>query len=93
MSDKRRPSKRARILAVFFGGRTLHRFQAERIGDHALHSTVSDLSNHHGLTFDRKRIKVPTRFGGPTSVVQYRLADCSRGNAAKLLEKWGVSDV
>lgn len=86
----RKPGKQARILLVFYQGRSLHRFDAERIADHCLHSTISALSNRHGLVFDRQWVKVPDRFGTQTSVIQYRLAGSSREKAARLLNRWGV---
>ena len=86
----RKPGKQARILLVFYRGHSLHRFEAERIGDHCLHSTISALFNGYGLVFDRKRVKVPNRFGTQTTVTQYRLAGSSREKAARLLSRWGV---
>jgi hypothetical protein len=86
----RKPGKQARILLVFYSGYSLHRFQAEDIGDHCLHSTISALFNGYGLVFDRERVKVPNRFGTQTTVTQYRLAGSSREKAARLLERWRV---
>lgn len=86
----RKPGKQASILLVFYRGHSLHRFQAEDIGDHCLHSTISALFNGYGLVFDRERVKVPNRFGTQTSVVRYRLDGSSREKAARLLERWRV---
>jgi len=86
----RKPGKQARILLVFYSGHSLHRSQAERIGDHCLHSPISALFNGYGLVFDRERVKVPNRFGTQTTVTRYRLAGSPRENAARLLERWGV---
>jgi hypothetical protein len=62
------------MLVRFASGERHHRFGAERIGDHALPSTISDLQKRHGIYFDRKRIKVPNRFGSETSVCLYWLS-------------------
>ena len=86
----RKPGKQARILLVFYRGHSLHRFEAEHIGDHCLHSTISALFNGYGLVFDRQRVKVPNRFGTQTTVTEYRLAGSSREKAARLLSLWGV---
>jgi hypothetical protein len=55
--------------------RPLNRFQAEEIGDHCLPSTISSLKTLYGLEFPRRRINVPNRFGGETSVMEYRTSD------------------
>ena len=55
--------------------RPLNRFQAEEIGDHCLPSTISSLKTLYGLEFPRRRINVPNRFGGKTSVMEYRTSD------------------
>ena len=62
-----------------------HRFDAERWGDHALHSTVSELLHDHGIAFDREWTKVPTRFGKTAHVRVYRVAPASRQRARELL--------
>jgi hypothetical protein len=79
-------SKLATILRLLLGGASANRFEAERIGDHCLHSTISTLANSYGLTFIRKWEKVPNRFGGKTRVVRYSLAPFERDRAAKLLD-------
>ena len=53
----------------------LTRFGAERVGDHCLRSTRSGLSNQHGLEFPRRLVKVPTRFGVETSVMEYTTSE------------------
>lgn len=60
------------VIAKTFTERSLNRFEAERIGDHCLHSTVSGLEKL-GCTFHRKWEKVPTRFGKETRVIRYSL--------------------
>jgi hypothetical protein len=55
--------------------RPLNRFQAEEIGDHCLPSTISSLKTLYGLEFPRRRINVPNRFGGETSVMEYSTSE------------------
>ena len=55
--------------------RPLNRFEAEKIGDHCLPSTIACLTRLHGLEFPRRLVKVPNRFGGETSVMEYRTSD------------------
>jgi len=67
------PSKIARILAYLLTGASLNRFEAERIGDHCLPSTISDLAHKHGLIFQRQQERVPNRWGAPCTVTRYSL--------------------
>ena len=53
----------------------LTRFDAEGLGDHCLNSTISALSNQHGLEFPRRWVKVPNRFGGETLCKEYTAND------------------
>ena len=66
--------------------RPLNRFEAEQLGDHCLHSTISSLANNHGIEFERQREKVPNRFGGHTPVVRYRLPVSEFAKAKRLLQ-------
>lgn len=84
ISPLREGTKKRRVLLGFYTGAKLHRFAAEHIGDHALHSTVSTLERT-GLRFDRKTITVPTRWGSDTHVTLYWLASESYLLAAQLL--------
>ncbi len=79
-------SKIARILAHLLTGASINRFEAERIGDHCLHTTISTLTNDYGLTFIRAWEQVPNRFGGKTRVKRYALPTFERDRAAKLLD-------
>lgn len=65
--------KLKRMLRHFAMGDRLHRFDAERLGDHVLPTTVSGLQSTHKVYFNRKRIKIPNRFGAETSVCEYWL--------------------
>lgn len=73
-----------RTLTAFYHGERLHRFDAEKIGVHALHSLVSALEKT-GLRFDRQTVSVPTRWGDDAHVALYWLAPESRPLAARLL--------
>jgi len=64
-----------------------HRFDAERWGDHALHSTVSSLQQEHGLQIDRVWQAVPTRFGKTCRVRAYWVAELSRNHALRLVAR------
>ena len=63
------------------------RFDAERWGDHALHSTVSGLQRDQGIQFEREWREVPTRFGKSCRVKAYWVAELSRLHAMRLVAK------
>ena len=81
-------SKNNTILNALVEG-SLTRFDAERLGDHCLPSTISALSNQHGLEFHRRWIKVPNRFGGETLCKEYTTSDEDKTYINKFL---GVLD-
>jgi len=64
-----------------------HRFNAERWGDHALHSTVSSIQREHGLVLLRQWCEVPTRFGTNCRVKQYWVDELSRSQAMRLVTR------
>jgi hypothetical protein len=87
-SNKGKTSKQQKQLTILqhlINGNTLNRFEAERIGDHCLNSTVSYFCNSKGLSISRKRENVPNRFGGKTSVCKYWLSQEQRIQAIKLI--------
>lgn len=62
-------SKQNRILSLLQTG-SLNRFEAERVGDHCLNTTIARLrALGHEIISHRER--VPNRFGGLTSVNRY----------------------
>jgi hypothetical protein len=65
--------KLASMLYRFAEGKKYHRFSAERVGDHCLPTTISDLQKKHSIYFERKFVKVPNRFGSKTPVMLYWL--------------------
>lgn len=79
------PSKIARLLAHLLAGASVNRFEAERLGDHCLPSTVAVLANRHALGFQRQPEKVPNRFGKPCHVIRYSLPANEHDKARKVL--------
>ena len=64
-------NKESTILAILMSGpRGLNRFEAERVGDHCLHSTIATLRSK-GYLFHDKWESVPTRFGKMVRVKRY----------------------
>ncbi|MCY1376829.1 hypothetical protein D9M69_643490 [compost metagenome] len=54
-------------------GKSLNRFEAERLGDHCLNSTVAVLANRYGLSVLREQERVPNNWGTPCLVTRYSL--------------------
>ncbi len=80
------PTKMSRVLAyMLMPGHTLNMFEAERIGDHCLRSTISTFANTHGLIFERANEKAVNNWGTPSDVVRYRLPETQRKPALALL--------
>ena len=63
-------SKIARILIYLLNGGSLHRFEAERLGEHCLNSTISTLANRYGLNFHRASESVQNKWGAPCYVTR-----------------------
>ena len=55
-------TKIERTLRALLSGK-LHRFAAEKLGDHSLNSTISTLVNKHGVHVSRESIVLQGRFG------------------------------
>jgi hypothetical protein len=89
--SSKRLGKQLHMLAVFANGKRHHRFSAEQLGDHCLPSTISDLQKIYGITFARKMISVPNRFGGETSVMLYWLEGESLEIAHRIISQLGVA--
>lgn len=64
-------TKKAAILAALRRG-SLNRFEAERLGDHCLNSTISEL-RAEGYLIHAHDERVPTRFGRNVRVKRYHL--------------------
>ena len=83
-------TKVATVLHYLAFSGSLNRFEAERIGDHCLHSTISNLRNDYHLAISGEPEKVPNRLGSLTAVNRYSLDASSREQALKLLALWRV---
>lgn len=79
------PTKIARVLRHLLSGKTLIRFEAERIGDHCLPSTISTLTHSYGLAFSRTQEKAPNRWGAPCDVTRYGLPESEHRRALIVL--------
>lgn len=78
-------NKMARILAYLLTGASLNRFEAERLGDHCLNSTISALANRHDLKMRREPERVPNHWGRPCRVLRYSLPRSEYNRAISLL--------
>jgi hypothetical protein len=78
-------TKKFNIIQHFLEGLSLNRFEAEALGDHCLHSTVSTLVNKLGLEIPRKWEAVSNRFGGTTRVKRYWFSESDIAAIRKLL--------
>jgi len=90
------PGKIARILHALATRAGLHRFEAMRLHDTALNSTVSTLRNRYGVRIDGEPITVAAYRGKDSHLMRYSI-DFERGqsNAEKvlaLLIQWGYRD-
>ena len=64
-------SKEFTIIHHLLLGNSLHRFEAEGLGDPCLPSTISIIARKYGLEIPRKMVQVSTRFNSTTSVMRY----------------------
>ena len=78
-------TKEFNIIQYMRLGNSLHRFQAEALGDHCLPSTISTISRKYGLEIPRKMIKVNNRFGTLTDVMCYWFSESDIAKINKLL--------
>lgn len=72
--NSRKLTKTLRILAILSSGKSLNMFEAERIGDHTLRSTVSTIQKKYEVCIHRKYEKVKTRLENKTPVCRYWIA-------------------
>jgi hypothetical protein len=68
--------------------RSLNMFQAEKLGEHVICSTISTLSNRHGIQFQRQWETVPNSFGGKIRVVRYSIPASALENARRVLAQF-----
>lgn len=78
-------NKLSNILFCFAIGGTLNRFEAERIGDHCLNSTISTIRNRLNIPLADSWERVPNRFGTLTPVKRYLLLPEERKLAIRYL--------
>ena len=83
------PTKIARILSHLMENVSLNRFEAELLGDHCLHSTISRLSNDYGLLFSRYPEMVPNGWGQNCRVTRYKLSADQQKLASNVLAGLG----
>ena len=84
-SQIRPGTKLAAVLSHLADGKTLNRFEAERVvHDHVLPTTISEIEKR-GIRVDRKEETVSGYRGHPTRVMRYWLADDQREAAKALL--------
>lgn len=71
-SEKPKPQgKSASVLSALKSGISLNRFDAEKLlGDHCLHSTISEL-RAKGFLFSDEWERIPTRFNRDVRVKRY----------------------
>ena len=74
-----------RVLAALARGRSLNKFDAERIGDHNLNTAISSLRIRHSIIAERKWEKLSGYRGRPTHVKRYWLSETDRATAKRLL--------
>lgn len=74
------PKKIIRILAALTR-RSLNRFEAEKLADHCLHSTVSAIQRDYDITVSRTFETVPGYMGLPTRCCRYWLEDTQKTKA------------
>ncbi|MBV7586880.1 hypothetical protein KW851_28895 [Pseudomonas sp. PDM33] len=79
------PTKVSRILAYLVAGGSLNRFEAERLGDHCLNSTISALKHDWGIHFQALPERVPTRWGKSCDVKRYSIPEPQRARAQRAL--------
>ncbi|MEA9996300.1 hypothetical protein QN382_12475 [Pseudomonas sp. 10B1] len=80
------PTKISRVLTYLVNDGSLMRFEAERLGDHCLHSTISSLANGYGLKFERVLEQVPNHWGEDCTVTRYTLPVSERKRARIVLK-------
>ena len=85
-STGKAPTKISRVLAYLLQDHSLNRFEAERLGDHCLHSTISSLTHGYGLKFARKSERVPNHWGLPCLVTRYSLPPTEYKRAKSVLD-------
>lgn len=84
MSTLRPGTKIHRIAVALHAGQRMTMFDAERMGDHVLRTTVATLERR-GARISRKTVICPTRWGSDTHVCEYWVEPEDRPAIARLL--------
>lgn len=91
LNNNKKLGKLSRMLSVFASGQRLHRFTAEKIADHCLPTTISDLQARYSLSFSRDWLTVPNRFGSETRVRVYWLEGDNLERAQAIIDGSALS--
>lgn len=76
------------VLILRAGDKGINKHEAQRdYGDTCLNTTISELSNGHGLIINRVREKHHHRYGGTVIFMRYSLPPISIEKAIALLKK------
>ncbi len=74
------------VSLTHFVDRSMNRLEALSLyGDTCLNTTVSALTNDHGISFNKKKEPHTNQAGGTVYFTRYRLADESKGRAYQLI--------
>lgn len=84
MSTLKPGTKIHRIASALHAGQHLNMFDAERMGDHVLRTTVATLERR-GARISRKTVIRPTRWGSDAHVCEYWIEPEHRHAIARLL--------
>ncbi|MEW6119378.1 MAG: hypothetical protein AB1593_04735 [Pseudomonadota bacterium] len=84
MSTLKPATKIHNIASHLYDGERLTMFDAERLGDHVLRTTVATLERR-GATIARRMVSRPTRFGADAHVCEYWVEPEHRPALARLL--------
>lgn len=84
MSTLKPGTKIYRIASALHAGQRMNMFDAERMGDHVLRTTVAALERR-GAHISRKTVVCPTRWGSGAHVCEYWVEPEDRPAIARLL--------
>lgn len=90
LSEPKESKKIAVILQVLASGKTLNRFDAERLGDHVLNTTISSLRKANIQIVDKWET-VPGKTGKPCHCKRYAIKQTATNleRCLLLLRHWG----
>ena len=89
---RKKEKKWIRILRLFLNdGASFNRFEAERHGDHYLHSTISSVRHDYGILFDDVYEEVPALGGSEVARVKRYWLHRSEENLNRVRDLLGVA--